>query len=106
MHITEIEARLFQLADQSRETSPDLSRAIIGTIAHLREWHQAHETERTRKLQDLFQKWSAFSNGYAEETYAQQSAAIEQERDRVLRALAVDPRWQGSYADLVNLVQK
>jgi len=105
MHLTDIEARIFALSDRVREQDADAARQIIALVVALREWHQTERRERERKVNDLMHKWTEFSNGQVQEAYDRVAAEVENERARVARVLVTDPRWQGSYADLIGLIK-
>ena len=106
MNLFDIEARLFALADKLREQNEAAARQVLTAITDIRAWHQQERSEWYARQQNLLQKWSEFSNGAVEEAQQRQHELIEQECARILRVLAVDPRWQGSYADLVKLTAK
>lgn len=102
----ELEKTLFALADTLRAEHPDAARAIVATIEPLRVWWQkAQERERERRSA-YTRKMMDFYNGSMEDVYAETATEIEQERDRILRVLAVDERWHGSYADLLAVVKR
>jgi len=105
MQLTDIEARIFALSDRVREQDADAARQIIALVVALREWHQTERHDRERKINDLMRKWTEFSNGSVQEAYDRNAAELEHERARVARILATDPRWQGSYADLIGLIR-
>jgi hypothetical protein len=106
VNLFDIEADLFGLADRLRELDEKAARQVVSAIADLRRWQRAYADGWYLRHSDQMQKWNAFSNTVVEEEYARQEELIEQERARILRVLAVDPRWQGSYADLVKLTNK
>lgn len=106
MNLFDIEAKLFALADSLREQNEGAARKILATIADIRAWHQTEMDDWYKRHGEQMQKWNAFAGSTIQEEFHRQKELIESERSRILRALALDPRWQGSYADLVKLTRE
>jgi hypothetical protein len=102
-NLFDIEGRLFAIADGVREQNEGVARKIIAIIADIRAWQQAEREDWYARHSELLRKWNEFSNSTVQEEFQRQKELLETERARILRALAVDPRWQGSYADLAKL---
>lgn len=106
MNLFDIEAQLFALADELRKENEKAARKIVAAIAALRTWQKQDEEEWYTRHAEQLHKWNEFMNATLKEEFDHQHKKAEQERARILHALAIDPRWEGSYADLVKVVKE
>jgi hypothetical protein len=104
--VSTFEERLAQLSDRVRPLDDGLARELMALAGDIQDHLDRARAAHYEKATDLFQKWSEFLNATVEDRDRQHAVALAEQRRRLARRIAGDPRWQGGYAEALALLTK
>jgi hypothetical protein len=98
--------RLAQLSDTVRalQGGEQAARALLQLVADMDAYLEAESNARYMQGMEQFQKWSEFVNASVQEARRFYEQRLPIKRRKLAQAVAGDPRWQGGYADALNLL--